>query len=269
MSLKSSPLYRVEHLLNRIREFGTGPLTVPQLLAFDQLHYLGTDTLDEMARTLSLDAGSAVLDIGSGLGGPARYLAWRYGCRVTGVELQEDFFRTSVELTARVDLSSRVDFVHSDMACVDLGGRQFDHALSLLVFLHIPERERLFAACARALRSGGLLYVEDFFQHRPFRPAEELALRETVACPYLPTEARYLADLREAGFDDIAWLDATPLWQPWVAARYERFRGERSNLIRLHGPALTEQLEHFYRVISELFAGGNLGGVKLCARRAG
>jgi SAM-dependent methyltransferase len=268
VSLKSSPLYRVEHVLNRIRSLGTGPLSVPQLLPFDQLHYLGTDTLDEMARAFSLGAGSEVLDIGSGLGGPARYLAWRHGCRVTGVELQEDFFQTAIELTARVRLDGRVDFMLGDIVSIDLGGRQFDHAFSLLVFLHIPDRPRLFAACARALRPGGTLYIEDFYQRRPFRPDEERALREVVACPGLPTDSRYLADLSEAGYGDIAMLEITPIWRPWVAERHERFRADLAQHLSLHGPEMTAALDRFYGVMSELFAGGNLGGVRISARRA-
>jgi sarcosine/dimethylglycine N-methyltransferase len=69
-----------------------------------------------------------------------------------------------------------------------------------------------------------MFYIEDFFQRRPLTPRESQALSETAACSYPPTERQYLADLRAAGFTDLAWLDATPIWQPWVTDRSERFR---------------------------------------------
>lgn len=269
-SLKSSPLYQLAHVLHRIEAKcpGDGPLTVPDLLDLDQLHYLGTDALDEAAQKLGLSREKRVLDIGSGLGGPARYLAYRYGCRVTGVELQEDFFQTSVALTRRADLSHLVDFIHGDFTRLDLQAKPFDHWISFLAFLHIPDRKRLFDACARALRPGQTFYIEDFFQRRPLTPEESQALSETVACSYLPTEREYMADLRAAGFADIEWLDATPIWQPWVADRSERFREDYAQKVKLHGPALADGLDRFYRVIRELFSSGNLGGVRIHGRLA-
>jgi sarcosine/dimethylglycine N-methyltransferase len=269
-TLKSSPLYHLAHVLHRleVRFPASGPLTVPELVELDQLHYLGTDALDEAADKLTLSPEKHVLDIGSGLGGPARYLAYRYGCRVTGVELQQDFFQTGVELTRRANIDHLVDFIHADFTRLDLQGQQFDHWISFLAFLHIPDRKCLFDACARALRPGQTFYIEDFFQRRPLAPGELRDLSETVACPYLPTESQYLADLRGAGFTDIEWSDATPIWQPWVADRSERFRKDHDQHVKLHGPALTENLDHFYQVIRDLFSGGNLGGVKIHGRLA-
>jgi cyclopropane fatty-acyl-phospholipid synthase-like methyltransferase len=234
----------------------------------DQLHYLGTEALDEAARKLGVSREKHVLDIGSGAGGPARYLAYRYGCRVTGVELQEDFFETSVELTRRADLTHLVEFIHGDFIDLDLQGRQFDHWIAFLTFLHISDRERLFEACARALRPGQTFYIEDFFQRHPFTRDEERDLAETVACTYLPTESQYLADLRGAGFAVIEWVEATPIWQPWVVDRSAQFRKDYEQKVKLHGRPLAAHLDHFYRVVSELFSNGNLGGVRIYGKLA-
>lgn len=269
-SLKSSPLYQMEHIQNRLnaRGLGAGPLTVPQLIACDQLHYLGTDALDEAASKLDLYPNKHVLDIGSGLGGPARYLAFRHGCRVTGVELQEDFFETSVALTERAGLGHLVDFICGDFTTLDLQGQRFDHWISFLAFVHIADRERLFEACARALRPSCTFYIEDFVQRRPFTPGEERALAETVACTYVPTAGQYLSDLKGAGLEVLEWTDATPIWQPWVVDRHERFRRDLEKNIELHGLPLAAGLGHFYAVMRDLFCGGNLGGARIYGRLA-
>ena len=77
--IKSMKLYHhVDRVVNELRELGkdeTGPLLVDELTAFDQLHYHGTEAVDEAIRATNIAEGSSVLEIGSGLGGPARYLA--------------------------------------------------------------------------------------------------------------------------------------------------------------------------------------------------
>ncbi|MFI1380003.1 SAM-dependent methyltransferase [Embleya sp. NPDC020886] len=243
-----------------------GPLRVADLSAYDQLHYLGTQALDHAAAELALRPGARVLDVGSGLGGPARYLAEQHRCRVTGVELREPLHRLSTRLTERTGLHERVDLVHADILTASLTPG-YDHLLSLLAFLHIPERERLLRVCADALADGATFYIEDFYARRPLTDAERRLLRDGVSCPDLPEAARYRADLAAAGLQVTTWRDATEPWTDWVRDRADRFRADLSEQIRRHGAELAHGLLAFYDLMVDLLAGGGVGGVRITGRR--
>jgi len=272
-AIESMYQYWPDRLWNELRLLGKdhGQLTVPDLIPLDQYHYLTTEALDEAAKILRLSEQSHVLDIGSGLGGPARYLAWKYGCQVTGVELLQNFHTAGVQLTERTNLSNRVklhlgDFLQLEQ--LDLPNHSFDYWFSLLVFLHIPDRAALFANCAKVLKPGGSFYIEDFFQRQPLTQIEQVALADVVACPYLPTREQYLADLETAGFIELEFQEVTSLWQPWVAERAAKFEAQREDDKRNDDMAIINSFSRFYQVMSELFAGGNLGGVRISGKYA-
>ena len=93
-NIKSMKLYNfIDRIYNELRELGkatSGPLSVNELSSFDQLHYHGTQAIDFTIKKLNINHKSKILEIGSGLGGPARYLAKKTGANITTVELQED-----------------------------------------------------------------------------------------------------------------------------------------------------------------------------------
>ena len=197
---------RVERIHHELRALGIAddaPLTSRQLVQFDQYHYHGTDAVDEAAARLGIDASSRVLDVGAGIGGPARWLAATTGCHVTALELQPDLNATAADLTRRSGLADRVTHVAGDIldgAPVDGG---YDALISYLAVLHIPDRARLFAACHRALVPGGGMYIEDFTLRSEPTPAQREALRVKVQCPYVPPPDVYRQDILDAGFERV------------------------------------------------------------------
>ncbi|WP_372944093.1 methyltransferase domain-containing protein, partial [Shewanella sp.] len=155
-----------------------------------------------------------------------------------------------------------------DILSGGMDGGGFDALVSMLVFLHIPDRASLLGRCHDALRPGGALFVEDYYQRGPLSAVERRALAEKVYCRYLPDFATYRAQLRAAGFTAIELRDRTESWAGFVAERLAGFRAERERLIALHGRDLVDSLDDFYATVDGLFAGGNLGGVRIFARRA-
>ncbi|WP_460065271.1 SAM-dependent methyltransferase [Streptomyces sp. YKOK-I1] len=264
-------LYDLQHVRNALaaRPACPGPLTPADLEPYDQLHYLGHRALDHAVARLGTAPGADVVDIGAGLGGPARYLAERYACRVTAVELQPELHELSAELTSLCGLSERVTAVRAD--ALTLRGapwsQRYDHLVSLLTILHIPRRADLFDVVHGLLRPGGTFYIEDFYARRPLTGRERADLAALVACPYLPDETRYREDLAEAGLTDVTWTDATGLWLPFVSDRAERFRRELPQHVRLHGEPLATRLLRFYDTVASLLSDGGVGGVRLWGRR--
>jgi len=270
-SIKSMKLYwQVERILNELRALGFAdgaPLRVEDLLPFDQYHYEGTETVDAALAALAAGPESRLLDVGSGIGGPARYMAERTGCRVTALELQPDLHATAARLTERCGLSGRVEHLCGDVLGGVAAGRGFDGLVSMLCFLHIPERVRLLAACHAALRPGAMIFLDDYYQRAPLSESERRDLAEQVYCRYVPDLADWEAQLQGAGFTEIALSDRSAPWSAFIAERLAAFRRDRPRQLALHGAPLVEGLDHFYATVARLFAGGRLGGLRVIARR--
>src|SRR5690242_1208953 len=107
------------------------------LFELDQDHYGGADATDALARAAGIVLGESVLDLCSGLGGPARLVALRFGCRVTGVELVPSRVADARRLTELVGMDGVVTFVEGDVTALPFGGESFDACLSQESFLHV------------------------------------------------------------------------------------------------------------------------------------
>lgn len=269
--IKTMKLYsRVERVYAQLRAAGIGerdPIPVAVLSRFDQYHYLGTDAVDAGIAALGLGPRHRVLDVGSGLGGPARHIAERVGCRVTALELQPDLHEVGRELSGRCGLARLVRHLHGNILEGPVPPGAFDALVSWLVFLHIPERGRLYRRCHEALRPGGGIYVEDFFERGRLDAREREALARKVYCRDLPRLEDLRRDLEEAGFAEVRVRDLSSSWTGFVAERARAYRAGREQEIALHGAELFAGLDDFYTTVAALFGGGNLGGVRVSARK--
>src|SRR5215831_8777611 len=133
-------------LLTALREAGKDldALTRDDFASFDEQHDGGRETTRELARVAGLREGMHVLDVGSGLGGPARTLAVEYGCRVTGLDLTEEFCRAATMLTARVGLQERTAFRHGSALDLPFEEATFDAVWTQGVLMHIADKARFF-----------------------------------------------------------------------------------------------------------------------------
>jgi sarcosine/dimethylglycine N-methyltransferase len=239
------------------------PLRVSQLTSYDQFHYFGTAAVDEAINTLSITKGLRVLDIGAGLGGPARYIAEKTGAHVTAIELQQDLYDAGRDLTLRCGLSSLVE--HRCGNVLEGVEGKFDAIISMLCFLHIPPRQRLLSICRAALRQSGKLYIEDYAKRRPTTTEEAQSLATKVQCSYLPTAEEYRQHLGSAGFEHIEMRDVTAAWTSFTAERLAIFRKARPRHVAIHGEEAISGLEDFYATVAGLFASGAISGLKIIA----
>jgi sterol 24-C-methyltransferase/phosphoethanolamine N-methyltransferase len=269
MALEAMPLYtHLDRIERGLAAQGIGPgaaVRPEQLFPLDQWHYHGTEAIAAAACALGLKAGSRVLDVGAGVGGPARYLAHTVGCQVTALELQPALHAIGVDLTRRTGLADRVTHVCGDALTHDFPTDSFDAVVSFLAIVHIPERPRLFARLAQALRAGGGLYIEDLCQRAPFAARDIDDLRDVVCANTITSPADYARDLREAGFRDVAVTDLTPDWAPFAAERLTAWRANHATYAAVHGEGAYQAQELFYSVIARLYEAGSLGGIRLVA----
>ncbi|MGI9607419.1 MAG: SAM-dependent methyltransferase [Acidimicrobiales bacterium] len=268
--IKAMGLYRdVERILADLDASGLGAdaaLQVDDLTPFDQYHYESTDAVDDAIAELNLGPSSRVLDIGSGLGGPARYIADRTGSRVTALELQPDLHATAATLTERCELDDWVTHVHGNVLDGAVAPDSFDAIVSMLCFLHIPDRDTLFARCAEALEPGGLMYIDDYVERGELTDREREILATKVHCAYLPNLSTYVGQVEAAGFVVVRTIDKTDAWTRFVTDRLEQFQSRRAELVDRYGTETVDSLDDFYSAVVNLFAAGRLGGLRMVAR---
>jgi sarcosine/dimethylglycine N-methyltransferase len=269
--IASMPLYtNLDRIARGLAAVGIGPsdpIPPERLFPVDQWHYHGTDPVRAAAEQLGLGPASHVLDIGSGVGGPARYLAHSTGCHVTALELQPELHEIAIDLTRRCGLGDLVTHLCGDALSYPLPDAAFDAVLSWLAIVHVPDRPRLCGRLARALRSGGRCYVEDLCMRAPFAAQDLRDLREIVVAVTVTGIEDYVNDLRTAGFIDVVATDLTSDWTLYAAARLAAWRKNHGAYVREQGESAYAALEMFYAVVARLYESGSLGGVRLVARR--
>jgi cyclopropane fatty-acyl-phospholipid synthase-like methyltransferase len=270
-NLKSMPLYRdVNRIFNELREAGFDndqSLSVGDLSAFDQYHYHGTSAVDAAVSALGITENSRVLEIGSGIGGPARHLAATTGANIVALELQPDLNSTARQLTQRCNLSNQVEHVASDAMEYSPGEKRFDAIVSWLAFFHIAERAQLLSRCMSWLKPGGGIFVEDLYARGKFTKIEQRDLDVTLYSRYLPTPVVYEKDFTDAGFVDVATVDMSDDWRQFTCDRYDEFCNTRNRQLRVHGEEIVAGLDSFYAAVARLFVSGNLGGIRLIANK--
>ncbi|WP_421996496.1 SAM-dependent methyltransferase [Reyranella sp.] len=269
--LASMPLYtHVDRIARGLAARGIGPddpIPPEMLFALDQWHYHGTAAICDAGRFLGLGPDSRVLDIGSGIGGPARFLAHTTGCRVTALELQPELHRIALDLTRRSGLADRVTHLCGDALVLSLPSGSFDAVISFLAILHIADRPALVRRIADVLRPGGRCYIEDLCRRAPFAPADLRDLRGVVHGVTVTGIDDNVRDLGQAGLVEVVATDLTDDWAPHAAQRLEACRSDRASLIDTQGEEAWAAQELFRATIDRLYRSGALGGVRLTARR--
>ena len=187
----------------------------PDALDFDTLapaeefHTFGRAATVALAEAAAISADDRVLDVGSGLGGPARALAHTYGCHVNGVDLTTELCEVAVDLTRRVGLSDLVDIRQGDALALPFDDDSFDVVWTQHVSMNIADKPRMFSEMRRVVRTGGRLAFFDILAgpnqpiHFPVPWAEE------PADSALATAEETRALLDDAGFDVRIWADLT------------------------------------------------------------
>jgi ubiquinone/menaquinone biosynthesis C-methylase UbiE len=141
-----------------------GKLKPADLASVDEFHIRGRKATLELAARMNLKASSYVLDIGSGLGGPARTLAETYGCRVTGIDLTQAFCDVAATMSDWVGLGQRVDFRQGDATSLPFADKQFDAAMTIHVAMNIAAKDKMYAQARRVIKPGGIFAVYDVLQ---------------------------------------------------------------------------------------------------------
>lgn len=184
-------------------------LTRDDLAGLDEFHAGGRDSTRELARMAGIVPGARVLDLGSGIGGPARTLAAEFGCRATGVDITDQYCRAARMLTEKLGMSAAVDFVCADALSLPFERAAFDVVWSQNAWMNIADKPRLLREVTRVLRPGGLFAMESILAG----PVPDVHLPVLWAdgpdVNHLVTEGEAKTLLAAAGLRQRFWADTT------------------------------------------------------------
>ena len=246
----------LDTILQALRQAGKDPdrLTPEDLAPVDEFHIRGREGTVELAVRAGLSPGQRVLDVGSGLGGSARYLASEYRCRVTGVDLTPEYVDVAAALTDRVGLADRVEFHQGSALALPFDAGSFDVVWTEHVQMNIADKGAFYGELARVLEPGGRLAFHDIFQgpggdpHFPVPWAGEPALSSLAP----PNTIR--ATLGAVGLAVRDWEDQTAKAAMWLRGVMDKVRESGPPPVGIHllmGDTARAKLENVLRNLEE------------------
>jgi ubiquinone/menaquinone biosynthesis C-methylase UbiE len=237
--------YGAPNLTDRLKNalMALGPqdqaLTPQQLGNLDQFHTRGLAATAELAELAGLTADMLVLDVGAGVGGPARFLAARHGCRVIGVDLSEGFVEAARYLTERTGQSGQVSFQPASALELPFEAGQFDAVLLQHVAMNIVERARLYHEIRRVLKPGGRFATFDVVLEGG-EPHYPVPWARTPEASFLLTAAQTGEAIEQAGFRTMVWRDDTEVAKTWFAELRASGPPPSPNLGLVMGPDIAD-----------------------------
>jgi ubiquinone/menaquinone biosynthesis C-methylase UbiE len=242
-------------------------LTEADLQNYDQDHFGGLEAVDILAAKAGIDRDSHVLDVCSGMGGPARYLASRLGCRVTGLDITESRHQGAQHLTKLVGLSERVAFRLGSALAMPFGDATFDVVIGQEGWVHVPDKPRLIAECARVVRPGGMIAFTDIMRGEGLAPEAVARVQRDMAFASFETLDGYARLLEARGCTVVEREDLTAHWAEILVQRLAMYRGQQETTVACYGADHFRQRDDTNAFFVGLFTQRQLAGGRLVARR--
>ena len=207
----------IERTLAALNAAGLNPdaLTRDVLQPLDEFHTRGRAATRELAVLAGLTPGTHVLDVGCGIGGPARTVGAEFGCRVTGLDLTAEYCQLAELLTTSTGLSDRVTIRHGSALEIPFGDGAFDAAWMQHVSMNIEDKERLFREIRRVLHSGAVLALHEVYAG-PVAPRQyPVPWAADAEIDFLVTQENARRTIAAAGLREIEWMDVTEKSREW------------------------------------------------------
>lgn len=270
-NIKSMKLYNnVDRIYNELKEIGKNNasfLKVKDLIKFDQLHYCGTEAIDFAIKKTKINYKKTVLEIGSGIGGPARYIAYKTKANVSAIEIQNDQNKIAEELTRKCKLSKKIENIHGDILNYNWKNKKFDILTSWLSLYHIGNQKKLLNNCYNLIKNNGYFYTEDLISQKINNRKDINELSKEIYANYLPTYEVYIKQLEKYGFKIISHKNMSGKWKKFVKNRKQIYEKNKNRNIRVHGKKTYENIKYFYNIVDKHFEKNSIGGIRIIAKK--
>jgi ubiquinone/menaquinone biosynthesis C-methylase UbiE len=258
-----------ERLVAALTDDGVDPHrpSLAALAPYDQFHGRGLEATVEMADTLAVEASDHLLDVGSGIGGPARYFADRFACRVTGIDLTAEFCELARELSRATGLDAKVAFVDGDALAMPFAAASFDGAYSMNVSMNIADKAALYREIHRVVKPGGWLMLSEIAKGAGGDPDFPVPWAASGETSFLASPEATRGALAAAGFDVVQLRGTREQALASIArARAMADRGEKPShraVALIHGQIARTVMANTARALAD----GRLEPIEVLATR--
>ena len=210
-------------------------LTLADLASFDELHIGGKLATRALANKAGLHAGSLVMDVGSGLGGPARTIATEFDLNGICLDITEAFCRMAQLLTKSVKMAETVDFLNGDALQMPFKPEVFDAIWSQHCSMNIPDKDRLYSEYHRILKKGGRLLIHDVVAGSQSPICFPVPWAHDQSLSFLVSESDLRNQVKRVGFSEVFWQDISQNALDW-------FEMQKAKNVRENQPILNQKI---------------------------
>jgi SAM-dependent methyltransferase len=211
----------VERIVAELQSQGqdVAKLTAEMLYPFDQLHGRELDATKDHVARLAPRPGMEILDVGCGIGGPARYTAATTGAKVIGIDLTGEFIVAASDLSERCGLDGKLEFHEGNALALPFPADRFDAVLTLYVAMNIEAKAKLAGEIRRVLRPGGKLVWSQVVLGPKAAPQFPLPWAATPESSFLVPPEQLRTAIEGAGLRVVEWTDDTSVILDWMKQR--------------------------------------------------
>ncbi len=204
------------------------------LQPLDEFHIRGRAATRDLATLAGLSEGASVVDVGCGVGGPARTLAAEVGCRVTGVDLMAEYCELAEMLTAGTGLSGRVTVRQGSALEMPFDDGAFDAAWMQHVSMNIEDKARLYREIRRVLRVGGVLALNEVYAGPMGERRYPVPWAADAGIDFLVSQEEARRTITAAGMREVQWTDVTEKSTEWFRSMLAARRSGPPPALGLH-----------------------------------
>jgi ubiquinone/menaquinone biosynthesis C-methylase UbiE len=259
----------VAAITDGVQALGKTPatVTVEDLAVVDEFHVGGRAATMELVRQLGLSVDDHVLDVGCGLGGPARFAADRYRCRVTGIDITADYVEAGAVLSRWVGLDRYVSLHLADALNIPFDDGTFSAAYMLHAGMNIADKAKLCSEVSRVLRNGALFAIYDVMRAGDGDLSYPVPWATDPASSAVATPEAYKAALKTAGFEILQERDRRDFALEYFAQQRAKASGaDGQPPLGLH-TLMGERRPHQIRNMIDNITAGRIAPVELIARK--
>lgn len=224
----------------------------------------GEEELSFLAEKLGLTQEAHLLDICSGIGGPARFLAKTYGCKVTGIDISEIFYKTAKTRTKEAGLDHLVNFIHDNALANLFPDQSFTHVFGCDAWSYFPDKMEVFKVAFRVLKPGGLI---SFMEAASDIPGLGVQADEFLGPGYHESTNNYLSILEMAGFVQVQFFNTTELVSKYIIRTIHNQISKRNKIITTIGLEAYFEMLAMWTEYLAFFAEGKMTHCCFIARK--